>query len=609
MPLSLPDILKPKSLQQRTVLFILIPVLCILLLVGLVGLMLVRSTLIDQWQQAAIAKLSNSASMVDQRLGRPKRILMLFQGEAGKGMNRQVADFLLNRIRNLDGVMDVKLEWLGETSPVEADADRPGRRNVSGIRYHRMGQLEVSLPSYDAAFKDKTVSLVSNFHDEGGNLLGRIEVTIAFYDLIGELFAKDSSWASEDLFLVDQNGNVLTRSAFLDERKVEQLEKFGGFDELEKRTLEQLRQKDYGTVFGPGMPPEEVSGFYRLKEAPWTLVVVTSGELILEPILRFRFYFLLTGLVGLALALLLIRIGTTSTTRAIQQVSDAANRLATGDFSAPLEVRSRDEVGQLTSNFNIMISQLQERMRLQEAMGIAREVQQNLLPRSSYRSGRIAVSGASVYCQETGGDYFDVLPDPDIPGRVSVVVADVVGHGIGAALLMATIRALVRCRTAIQGEPVEMVTDVNTLLCQDTENSGNFVTLFYCVVDQELGQIQWVRCGHDPAIVYDPEADSFSELRGEGLVLGFDSGYRFQQNSVDMPAGERIILIGSDGVWDAESATGERYGRERVRRLIAAEHQLPGEEIIAAITRDIERFSGSGHQSDDITLVVIKVHR
>lgn len=573
---------------------------------GGISLLIVRGVLLDQWEEAAIAKMQRAAFQVDQQLMRPKRILMLYQEQPGDVFNRQVSNFLLDRLREMKSVTDVTLEWYGNGDQ-ESRGNRQGNP-MGSRRYHRMNTLEVSAPKYDADLQGETVSLVSEFHDEEGRKIGQIVVQISFYALIDDI-VKSPWWKSNKAFLLDSEGNVLARTELFAGMEAP-LGKytFGSQSKLEKQTLEELQKNEFGTVLGEGMPPDEVSGYYRLREAAWTIVLIAPGNLALQPILKFRKYYFITGIIGIFLSLILITITTSKTARAIRKVSTAARQLAMGQFSEPLDETGQDEVAELTKNFNVMTRQLRERMALQQAMTVAREVQQNLLPQSSYRVRGLDISGLSLYCQETGGDYFDILPDKNEPNHVSVVLGDVVGHGIGAALLMASVRSLIRCRTSQPGSPIEIISDVNRLLCMDTEQSGNFVSLFYLEIEQDNEQIRWVRCGHDPALVYDPLQDEFSELRGDGLVLGFDSSWEYSDNSM-MLKQESIMLIGSDGVWEAENEAGQQFGRDRLKKLIAANWRGSSEEIIAAITEGVLQFRGKKAQGDDITLVVVKAHQ
>ena len=608
MVLRIPSFLQPRTLQQRNMLFLILPTLLVLLVMGVSSLLLVRNALLSQWEQTAIARMQSAAHEVDMRLLRPKRLLMLFQEQAGEQFNRNLSQFLLNQLKNIEGVVQVDMVWNDETgSPGSALAASPSQMGHMGGRiFRKMKPLEVTPPVYDADFNGQTVSLVSVFKDADDRNIGHIEVKISFFDLV-DTMVKASWWQSNRAYLVDQRGNVLTRTAPTVQGVPQTVdESFGVDNEIEEKTLAALQEKDFGTVFGVGMPPVEVSGFYRLHEAPWTMVVIAPGKVAFQQLLQFRNYYFTTIGLGIIIALLLIRTASSGTARAIRGVSAAARELACGNFGKPLVEDRLDEVGELTRNFNIMTQHLQERLQLQQAMSVAREVQQNLLPQSSYRVDGLDVSGCSIYSEETGGDYFDLLPDRHDSHRLSVVIGDVVGHGIGAALLMASIRAIVRCRTSLPGNPVEVIGDVNEILCRDTEQSGAFVSLFYLVIDTVSCELHWVRCGHDPAIVYDMDTHQFSELHGEGLVLGFENDWRFKENSMDIDGRRLAILLGSDGVWETENSEGESFGKERVRNLLAENSHRSAEDIIRAITEAVDEFRGGLNQVDDVTLVVVK---
>ncbi len=592
----------PTTLQQRVTLFILLPTLLILLAMGFMSMMLIREALLEQWQETAIAKLQQAAHHVDMRLLTPKKALKLFREETEIAVGSHVSQFIVDQLREVEGVVQVNLEWKGNRLD-DMFSNRGG--SMPHMNFSRMERPGITSPTYNVKFKNETVSLITEFYNENNRKLGQIEVIIYFYDLIDRIV--NSPWLqSNKVFLVDQQGNILTRTElFSDKREKGIKEKFGESDPLEQKTLVALRQNESGTIFGKGMPPDEISGYYHLKEAPWTLVVIAQGEGALLPIMKFRdYYFLISG-AGILLALVLIRMTTSKTTRAIRRLSSAANDLAVGNFTE-LKVTSRDEVGDLTRNFNTMSKQLQERLRLQQAMNIAREVQQNFLPRTSYTAEEIDICGITLYCDETGGDYFDLLPQPE-QNRVNIIAGDVVGHGIGAALLMATIRALVRGRISHSGSPAEIMRDVNSLLCRDTLKTGNFITLFYLVIDKTENKLEWVRCGQDPAIVYCPDNHSFSELKGKGVALGVDPSWQYQQNSLPLEHEQQIILIGSDGVWDTENEERERFGRERVKTVLAENSHLSSKQIIATITDEIHHFRNTMALIDDITLVIAKI--
>jgi sigma-B regulation protein RsbU (phosphoserine phosphatase) len=594
----------PTSLQQRATLFILLPTLAILLTMGFMSMLLIRQALLEQWQETAIAKLQQAAHHIDMRLLLPKNALKLFREEEGIEIDRHIAQFIVAQLREMEGVIQVNLEWKGDRIN---DAFMGGGMSMPHMNFSRMKGLDVSTPIYNSEFKNETVSLVTEFWNDNNQKLGHIEVIISFYDLIGQI-VKTPWWKSNKAFLVDSQGNILTQTElFKDIREKRKGNLFGQNNSLEQKTLAALRENRSGTIFGPGMPPDEISGYYHLNEAPWTMVIIAQGEKVLQPIMKFRYSYFFISAAGITLALLLIRITTNKTTRAIRRLSKGANDLAANTFGTELQITSRDEVGELTRNFNTMSKRLQERLRLQEAMNIAREVQQNLLPQNSYTTEGIDICGITLYCDETGGDYFDLLPHPGQQNKVHIIAGDVVGHGIGAAIMMATIRALVRCRISHSGGPAAIMGDVNRLLCRDTLKSGNFITLFYLVVNTTTNKLEWVRCGHDPAIVYSPGNHSFSELKGKGLALGVDPSWEYQENNLPLDHGPQIIVIGSDGVWDTENEDEERFGREKVKTVLAENSHLSSKGIVAAMTDEINHFRNTKPLTDDITLVITKI--
>ena len=334
-------------------------------------------------------------------------------------------------------------------------------------------------------------------------------------------------------------------------------------------------------------------------------MLIAPGDMVLQPIIDFRnSYFSFLG-IGIVLALLYLRTVIARTTTAIRRVSKAASELADGTSVLPLVVHSRDEVGELTQNFNIMAEQLQERLQLREAMHVAKEIQQKLLPSTDFLlKALILLESASIVMKPAV--IISICLSPGTEGKMSIVVGDVAGDGIGAALLMATVRGLLRSRVCQPGTSAQMISDVNRLLCLDTTRSGNFVTLFFLTLDLETRSINWVRCGHEPALVYTPGVDEFTELRGEGLVLGVDRDWQYTDYTIDLAAEKQIILLGSDGLWEAENSLGERFGKQRIRELLGRHHDCDAQMLLQEIISAISLFQDGHPQLDDITVVILK---
>ena len=283
-------------------------------------------------------------------------------------------------------------------------------------------------------------------------------------------------------------------------------------------------------------------------------------------------------------------------------------RVRKGHFKQKVRVVSNDELGVLGDGLNEMTEGLIERDEIRQSLYLAKEVQQTLLPRQSPQLDKLDIAATIVYCDETGGDYYD-FPDTSEthPGDFTVAIGDVSGHGIPAALMMATARAFLRQRSILPGTLVDIVSDVNQQMARDFEETGGFMTLFYLTIDTKNKCLYWVRAGHDPAIFYDPQSDTFEELRGAGIALGVDmNGHYAQYQKTNLKKGQ-IILLGSDGLWEARNPDGEMFGKETIYEITRRLAQASAREILATCFHEFNVFLGDRAPEDDVTLVVIKI--
>ena len=596
-----------KSLQQRLMLFLFLPVAALLIGMGMIGYVYAKKSLLNQWREAAVLKLQRAAHDVDMRLRRPVEWLEMFNKTGGEHFDEHTQEWILEQLWKLEGVVRVNLNRAHQErddSMLHMHRQHHGAQGsmMRGMmQFHRARIAHITPPRYDSLLEHETVSIISELNDANGNQLGQLEVVVRF-DYLLENLGATGWWQSKRAFLVDDGGKVLICT------DPERRQLGENNDPLEVATLQAIKEKKSGTIIGEGHPPSEVSGFYHLEEAPWSVVMVAPGREILAPIVTFRNYYIVGASLFVLLILLLIRLVTGRTVSSIKDVSSAAETIAKGDYSAFLPVKTEDEVGQLMENFNVMVSQLKDRIKLKEALSLAMEVQQSLLPQRSPHMEGFDIAGQSIYCDETGGDYYDFLESSQLgQGRMGVAVGDVAGHGIAPALLMTTVRALLRSRVLTRPESLaDAITEVNRLLCIDTAETGNFMTLFFMMIDSGNGKVRWVRAGHEPAIIYDPSTDAFGELLGKGIALGVDETWSFQEQMREVWSNSQIVLIGTDGIWESENPQGERFGKKRLKEIIRQHKNKSSQEIVRAITEGLAHHRETAPQQDDVTLVVVK---
>lgn len=242
-----------------------------------------------------------------------------------------------------------------------------------------------------------------------------------------------------------------------------------------------------------------------------------------------------------------------------------------------------------------------------KAIELAGEVQKSLLPDSAPTVPGLDVAGSSVASEIAGGDYFDYLGDhdPDHPS-LTVAVGDISGHGVDAALLMTTARGFLRMRASQPGSPGQIVTEMNRHLASDLYGSGRFMTLFYLKLDPENNSASWVRAGHDPAMIYCPVIDEFTELGSESsLPLGVIKESSYDEQANELHEGQ-IIAIGTDGIWEARNPQGEMFGKERFKDVLRTRAKDCAQDILDAVFEAVREFTQGARPDDDITLVIVK---
>jgi sigma-B regulation protein RsbU (phosphoserine phosphatase) len=341
------------------------------------------------------------------------------------------------------------------------------------------------------------------------------------------------------------------------------------------------------------------------RDMSWLSTVGTDPSATQEAILSVTYEVLFIMAVLLGLAINLIISYSRNLKLLFENETGVLERVTNGDLSRMVPVATRDEFGLIAGHTNTMIEGLRHRIELITSLKLAEEVQRTLLPAGPPKVAGFDLAGTSLYCNETGGDYYDYVLLPQ--GRLGIVVADVSGHGIDAALFMASARAFLLSGAQDFKSPSLLVRDVNRYVTRDSAPTGRFMSMFFLEIDPAAKTLRWVRAGHEPAVLYSAVSASFRELGGDGIALGVveNAAYRdYVQQGWESGA---VVVIGTDGITETRNSSGELFGSERVREIIRANASRSAADIQAAVIAAVQAFRGDAPQEDDVTLVVVKL--
>ena len=297
-------------------------------------------------------------------------------------------------------------------------------------------------------------------------------------------------------------------------------------------------------------------------------------------------------------------------TEPITHLANAAGKLADGDYDVTVEISTNDELQQLGEVFNQVGPGMKERQKIKQSLELAREIQQHFLPKENLELEHFQVAGLCRYCDETGGDYYDLLDLTAVaPGRIGLVLGDVSGHGIPAAMLMISTGSILRNNAQRHGNDLSAaITELNRHLVINSE-PGKFMTLFYGLLDDHSKTLSWASAGHDPAIWYQAKSGKFTELENTGMPLGVMDDTQFEQAApVTLCTGD-IVIIGTDGIWEAHNASDQMYGKKRLIELISLHKDKSAGQIASLVVESVLEFCSDTVPADDITLLAIKCIR
>jgi len=248
-----------------------------------------------------------------------------------------------------------------------------------------------------------------------------------------------------------------------------------------------------------------------------------------------------------------------------------------------------------------LVAEYLEKQRLQQSLALAREIQTSLLPKHSPELPGFELMGWTCPCDETGGDYYDFVElTPDL---VAIVVADVTGHGVGPALLMAETRAYLRGALAQETDVSTVLSVLNNQLCYDM-TQGRFVTMFLATLDVKTRQLRYSSAGHGHPLLWQPGVP-VKELESTGPPLGVVSSIEFPPGDTMLIESGSVLLATTDGVEEAMNETGEMFGRARLKEVLSGLVGMGAQGMLDGLKVVLSDFTAGVAARDDLTMVTL----
>ncbi len=298
----------------------------------------------------------------------------------------------------------------------------------------------------------------------------------------------------------------------------------------------------------------------------------------------------------------------------INILSEGTDEITKGNLDKFLDIKTKDEIGQFADKFNIMsrslkkaFEEVRDKSRMEEELKTAKEIQESILPKELPKIENYVFSAYYKPQTESGGDYYDFIPVDD--SHFGIVVADVTGHGVGAGIVMAMLRSALRTYAVKRIDASRVIKDINPILFRDTLPTM-FATVFYGVVDFIKHDMYYSIAGHNQGLIYNSQEGLIKIMKAGGMPVGMVESEVFDPAvelfKVHLNRGD-IFIQYTDGITEAKSVSKEEYGEERLYAAIKKYAAAKLDDMRDCIISDVKKFTGEEPQSDDITLLIMKL--
>lgn len=254
----------------------------------------------------------------------------------------------------------------------------------------------------------------------------------------------------------------------------------------------------------------------------------------------------------------------------------------------------------------LLALELVDKLTIKGDLEIAREIQFVLLPAGRYRrEGRITVHAATIPANTVGGDYYDLLELDD--ERLGLVIGDVSGKGIPAALLMAYLQASLRALAGDRERSLsELMATINRHISRNTP-SNSLITFFYGILDLRTGRLSYSNAGHNRPMLVKPDGRTIELCEG-GMPLGIEMGLGYAEGTIDLEPDDLLFMY-TDGVTEAANSKGDEFDLKRLRNIVVSNRGRTPEELAGLVIDSVKRFVGDNRFRDDLTMLIARIER
>jgi serine phosphatase RsbU (regulator of sigma subunit) len=428
---------------------------------------------------------------------------------------------------------------------------------------------------------------------KGGKYMGKANATLNLDRTMQTVFAFARRDQGEIPFAIDRRGSLYTA------------------EPQHKDTLRALDVSHEAAVAANGRARRIGEWLIVARQDPTGLIFGIARPMgaSLREIRRASVRTLSIGLFVVALAVVGIIPISHRMTRHLTSLSAGVRQLAGGDFKTRVVVRSKDEFGALASAFNQMAADLErhealvvEQERLRRELELSRLIQTEMLPRGGLRLGAAEIKGISIPAREVGGDFFNYFVLPD--GRLALLVGDVSGKGVSAALLMANVQATLRARLPLETNLATLAAGLDREIDETTPRSV-FLTLFIGILEKNGRTLRYVNAGHNPQFVLRPGGEIVA-LSSTGLPIALFAGHAYAEAAVDLEQGD-LLFFYTDGLVESENPAGEMFGAERLQSVLRTANTEGVDAILQHVEGTVRAFRGGTEALDDATLMALRL--